>query len=203
MSETEQPQPKASRGPRLLWTLLGAMVLVALLPLVISHYSLIGINRDSMETLEKKYLTRSAVSIAKDLENLLTSNREQLNKIASSISILQRALPAGNEPFQYISGTPWLAQHITAESDLIAIRAANLDEAISLLATHGADAKLLAGGQSLLPMLNLRVTAPGVVPLAGKAIASLAFPLAVVVLWPRALAQDGELALAWGATLIG
>ena len=43
------------------------------------------------------------------------------------------------------------------------VRAANLDEAISLLATHGADAKLLAGGQSLLPMLNLRVTAPGVV----------------------------------------
>jgi carbon-monoxide dehydrogenase medium subunit len=43
------------------------------------------------------------------------------------------------------------------------VRAANLDEAISLLAAHGADAKLLAGGQSLLPMLNLRVTAPGVV----------------------------------------
>lgn len=43
------------------------------------------------------------------------------------------------------------------------VRAANLDEAIGLLATHGADAKLLAGGQSLLPMLNLRVTAPGVV----------------------------------------
>lgn len=43
------------------------------------------------------------------------------------------------------------------------VRTANLDEAISLLATHGADAKLLAGGQSLLPMLNLRVTAPRVV----------------------------------------
>src|SRR5688572_8715022 len=63
MSEAPTPPPP-SRRRRLLWTLLGAMVLVGLLPLVVSHYFLIGINRDSLETLEKKYLTRSAVSIA-------------------------------------------------------------------------------------------------------------------------------------------
>ena len=55
---------EARRGPRLLWTLLGALILVGLLPLVVSHYFLIGINRDSLETLERKYLTRSAVGIA-------------------------------------------------------------------------------------------------------------------------------------------
>src|ERR1700720_4637800 len=87
--------PKTTfRRPRLLWTLLGAMVLVGLLPLVVSHYFLIGINRDSLETLEKKYLTRSGVGIATDLQNLLNSNIQQLMKIAGSVRVMRKALPA-------------------------------------------------------------------------------------------------------------
>src|SRR5579875_3254942 len=39
-------------------------------------------------------------------------------------------------------------------------RAASLDEAIQLLGKHGDDAKLLAGGHSLLPMMKLRLAAP-------------------------------------------
>ena len=35
-----------------------------------------------------------------------------------------------------------------------------VDEAVRLLAEHGAHAKVLAGGQSLVPMLNMRLTAP-------------------------------------------
>ena len=35
-----------------------------------------------------------------------------------------------------------------------------VDEAVRLLAEHGAQAKVLAGGQSLVPMLNMRLTAP-------------------------------------------
>ncbi|MDI3340904.1 MAG: xanthine dehydrogenase family protein subunit M [Sphaerobacter sp.] len=37
-----------------------------------------------------------------------------------------------------------------------------LDEAVALLAQHGSDAKVLAGGQSLVPMLNLRLARPAV-----------------------------------------
>ena len=37
-----------------------------------------------------------------------------------------------------------------------------LDEALALLAEHGDDAKVLAGGQSLVPMLNLRALHPAV-----------------------------------------
>jgi carbon-monoxide dehydrogenase medium subunit len=37
---------------------------------------------------------------------------------------------------------------------------AELDEAIGLLAQHGDDAKLLAGGHSLLPLMKLRLAAP-------------------------------------------
>ena len=38
-----------------------------------------------------------------------------------------------------------------------------LDETLELLAQHGADAKVLAGGQSLMPMMNLRLVRPAVV----------------------------------------
>jgi len=40
-------------------------------------------------------------------------------------------------------------------------RPATLDEALGLLATHGDDAKVLAGGQSLIPIMKLRFASPG------------------------------------------
>lgn len=39
-------------------------------------------------------------------------------------------------------------------------RASTVDEALALLMEHGADAKLLAGGQSLLPYMKLRLARP-------------------------------------------
>ncbi|MDP6792958.1 MAG: FAD binding domain-containing protein [Anaerolineales bacterium] len=36
----------------------------------------------------------------------------------------------------------------------------SLDEALAATAQHGADAKLLAGGQSLIPAMNFRVMQP-------------------------------------------
>lgn len=41
-------------------------------------------------------------------------------------------------------------------------RPRSLDEALSLLAEHGADAKALAGGQSLIPAMNFRLATPAV-----------------------------------------
>ena len=40
--------------------------------------------------------------------------------------------------------------------------AENVEDAISVLAEHGDEAKVLAGGQSLLPLMNLRLARPGV-----------------------------------------
>jgi carbon-monoxide dehydrogenase medium subunit len=45
---------------------------------------------------------------------------------------------------------------------------ATLEEALSALAEHGDDAKILAGGQSLLPVLRMRLNAPGMVIDLGK-----------------------------------
>ena len=101
------------------------MALVALVPLVVSHLILIGINRESLSTLEEKYLTRSAVQISNDLSNLLVSNRQQMTKIAGSILMMRKALPAGTDPFTYAAQTGWIADSITPDGDLIAIRALN------------------------------------------------------------------------------
>lgn len=47
---------------------------------------------------------------------------------------------------------PAAFEHVTPRS---------VAEAINLLATHGDNAKLLAGGQTLVPMMNFRLLAPG------------------------------------------
>jgi HD-GYP domain-containing protein (c-di-GMP phosphodiesterase class II) len=141
-------------GPRtrLLWTLLGAMVLVGLLPLVVSHYFLIGINRDSLETLEKKYLTRSAVGIATDIQNLLTNNSQQLSKIAGSIRVMRKALPAGTDPFTYAAQSGWITDYISADSDVLALRVLNTQG-------QGAEAKPKGLDAPIVQELNLAVVA--------------------------------------------
>ena len=49
-------------------------------------------------------------------------------------------------------------------------RATSVDDALALLAEHGDKAKVLSGGQSLMPAMNLRLIAPGlVVDIAGIA----------------------------------
>ena len=42
------------------------------------------------------------------------------------------------------------------------VRAGSLDEALSSLSEHGVDARVIAGGQSLLPMLTMRLAKPAV-----------------------------------------
>ncbi len=53
-------------------------------------------------------------------------------------------------------------------------RAASVDEAIGLLSEHGDEAKLLAGGHSLLPLMKLRLAAPTMLIDIGR-IADLSF----------------------------
>jgi HD-GYP domain-containing protein (c-di-GMP phosphodiesterase class II) len=166
--------PAHSRRPRLVWTLLGAMALVAVLPLVVSHYFLIGINRDSLETLEKKYLTRSAVGIAADLENLIENNREQLGQIAGNFAITARALP-GADPFTYAPLTNAIGDYLSERGDLVALRAQNaegrggeavpekLDPAI-LREMDQARRVALGGSASTSRILDVNVTNhPGIV----------------------------------------
>jgi HD-GYP domain-containing protein (c-di-GMP phosphodiesterase class II) len=128
------------------------MVLVGLLPLLVSHYFLIGINRDSLETLEKKYSSRSAVSIADDVQNLLTNNMQQLTKIAGSIRVMKKALPAGTDPFTYAAQSGWITDYISADSDVLALRVLNTSG-------QGAEAKPKGLDEAIVQELNLAVEA--------------------------------------------
>ena len=47
-------------------------------------------------------------------------------------------------------------------------RADSKEQAISLLKEHGDEAKLLAGGHSLIPLMKYRLAAPGVVVDVGR-----------------------------------
>jgi HD-GYP domain-containing protein (c-di-GMP phosphodiesterase class II) len=125
MSEVPSPSPPPRRRARLLWTLLGAMVAVSLVPLAVSHYFLIGINRDSMETLEKKYLTRSAVALSGDVRNLITGNMQQLTKIAGSMRAMRKSLPPGTDPFLSLAQSGVITDFITPDSDLLGLRILN------------------------------------------------------------------------------
>ena len=42
------------------------------------------------------------------------------------------------------------------------VAAETVEEAVAVLAEHGDEAKVLAGGQSLVPLMNLRLATPGV-----------------------------------------
>ncbi len=48
------------------------------------------------------------------------------------------------------------------------VRAGSADEALSLLTQHGDEAKLLAGGHSLLPLMKLRLATPAVLVDVGR-----------------------------------
>lgn len=48
------------------------------------------------------------------------------------------------------------------------VRAGSVDEALSALAEHGDEAKLLAGGHSLLPLMKLRLASPSVLVDVGR-----------------------------------
>lgn len=48
------------------------------------------------------------------------------------------------------------------------VRAGSVDEALAALGEHGDEAKVMAGGQSLIPLLRLRLSYPGVVVDVGR-----------------------------------
>ncbi len=55
------------------------------------------------------------------------------------------------------------------------VRASSADEAVQLLQQHGEDAKLLAGGHSLIPLMRLRLATPAVLIDLGPAAKELSF----------------------------
>jgi HD-GYP domain-containing protein (c-di-GMP phosphodiesterase class II) len=76
-----------SRLPRLriVTALLGALLVVSIVPLIALHFSLIRINRDALETSEKKYLKGSSVTLAEAIDNSISNAQKDLIRIANGI----------------------------------------------------------------------------------------------------------------------
>src|SRR5688500_15660294 len=117
-------EPRRRRG-RLLATLIGVLILVSVLPLLLSHGLLISINRDSLETLEKKYLTRSAVGISTDISNTVNSYTQQLLKIAGGLQTSSAVLGPGVDPFLHPVQNGVIAGYTSSDPDLLALRLLN------------------------------------------------------------------------------
>src|ERR1019366_4911789 len=91
-----------ARVPRLriVTALLVALVLVSIVPLALLHFNLIRVNRDALETAEKKYLKNSSVTLADSFDTYITNAQSQLRKIADGIRL---ASSMSTDPFFYLS----------------------------------------------------------------------------------------------------
>jgi putative nucleotidyltransferase with HDIG domain len=63
---------------RLLWTLLGVLLLTALAPLFLTAYKLMDINRESLEAASREYQLEVATGIVQDLDAVVRGGRHQL-----------------------------------------------------------------------------------------------------------------------------
>jgi len=169
------PSLRAPR-PKLVWTLLAILILVGLLPLVVSHYFLIGINRDSLETLEKQYLTRTAVGTATELESMITGYRRQLTQMAGGVAMTANV--SRMDPFARIGESGVVASYVAADPELLAVRIldrngsgaaaqpATLEPAVLAELTAGFEAALegknYVGSFQFLPSINQPALVMGV-----------------------------------------
>ncbi len=93
---------------RLLWTLLGVLLLTALVPLWLTAYKLIDINEESLESASREYQLRVASSIVRDLDAVIAG---ALNQLSATAHHLESQIEAGPMPGQggemlqpYLSG---------------------------------------------------------------------------------------------------
>ena len=82
---------------------------------------------------EYRWPASSAVSIATDVQTTISSNTQQLAKIAASVRALKSALPPGSDPFTYAAQSNIIGDYITPDSEILGLRI--LDRA-----GHGAQA---------------------------------------------------------------
>ena len=81
------------RRLRIVTALLAALVVVSIVPLVLLTLNVTRINRDALETAEKKYLKNSSVGLAEKFETAITNAQAQLRKIADGLRLASSMSP--------------------------------------------------------------------------------------------------------------
>ena len=80
---------RAAKLPRLriVTALLAALSLVSILPLIGLHFSLARLNRDALETSEKKYLKGSSVTLAESVDQYFREAQNEVIRVADGIRL--------------------------------------------------------------------------------------------------------------------
>ncbi|HUM02803.1 MAG TPA: HD domain-containing phosphohydrolase [Thermoanaerobaculia bacterium] len=104
---------------RIVTALVAALLVVSILPLVGLHFSLIGINREALETSEKKYLKGSSVTLADRIERYLANSQKDVARVADGIRLgreIATTSGADIDPFFSLGKTRFLDETLESLS---------------------------------------------------------------------------------------
>ena len=167
-----------SRRIRLFVLFSSALVFACLLPLLFSDFVLIRRNRDALETLEKKYLTRSSSALADRLAAIYASASAQLANAAEAIRLARRL--TGRDPSASEAAPEILATVVKGEKSLVAVRWVDLEGGKSFagadVRTPEVEAELQRGFEAARQGLRYSGN-PFWIPLLGNPAAVLAQPV--------------------------
>ncbi len=144
---------------RIVTALLGVLLLVSILPLVGLHFSLIPINREALETSEKKYLKGSSVTLADFIDGYINTAQKDVARVADGILLgRQIAISAGAniDPFFSLSKTRLLDGYLQglSASGVRLLRAVDRD---GVGATSASEPPGAALEQKLTQALNVAI----------------------------------------------
>jgi len=111
---------------RIVTALIAVLVVVSIVPLALSAVRLVSINREALETAEKQYLTRSAVTLSDAIESYVRRMVSQVTKIGDGLE-LARAVAPGTDPFAFVGRTALIARYRDAEPSILVLRALDPD----------------------------------------------------------------------------
>jgi len=126
---------------RIVTALIAVLVVVSIVPLALSAVRLVSINREALETAEKQYLTRSAVTLSDGIESYVRRMVSQVTKIGDGLE-LARAVAPGTDPFAFVGRTALIARYRDAEPSILVLRALDPDRMGGLIQPAQIDEEL-------------------------------------------------------------
>jgi HD-GYP domain-containing protein (c-di-GMP phosphodiesterase class II) len=131
------------RRPRLriVTALMATLVVVSIVPLALSAIRLVSINREALETAEKQYLTRSAVTLSDGIESYLRRMLVQVTKIGDGLELAHAVAP-DTDPFAFVGRTALIARYRDAEPSFLVLRALDPDRLGGVIQPAQIDAAL-------------------------------------------------------------
>jgi HD-GYP domain-containing protein (c-di-GMP phosphodiesterase class II) len=101
----------------------------------------VSINREALETAEKQYLTRSAVTLSDAIDAYLRRTLVQVTKIGEGLELAAAVAP-DKDPFAFVGRTALIARYRDAEPSFLVLRALDPDRLGGVIQPAQIDAEL-------------------------------------------------------------